>query len=111
IRIAGDVAGERAHVRHDDGLAPLRGRAANAPAEFDLQASGGADVRADDEAVAANAVEAGPEERLEAMREDGVDRGHERDVVERRPSLVAPDGGDGVVALLVGRSLHARALR
>src|SRR5436305_632380 len=99
IRIARNVAGERTHVGDDDRLAPLRRRAADAAAEFDLQAADRADVRADDEAIAADAVEAGPEERLEAMRQDGVDRGHERDVVERLAAFVAPDGGDGVVAL------------
>src|ERR1043165_2909874 len=111
IWIAGDVAGERVDVGHDDRLAPLRGRAADAAAELDLQAADGADVRADDEVVAADAVEAGPEKGLEAMREYGVDRGHERDVVERLAAFVAPDGGDRVVALVVRRSLHARALR
>src|SRR5438067_13806793 len=101
------MAGKLADVGDDQRLAPRRRRAADAAPQLDLQTADRADVRTDDQTIAANAIEAGPEEMIEAVREDGVDRGHERDLVERVAAFVAPDGGDGVVALVVRLLLHA----
>src|SRR5207247_1201847 len=88
IRIAGDVAGKPTHVLHDDGLPPLRRGSANSAADLDLQTTNCADIRSDDETVAAQAIETRPEELRKPVGEDGVDRGHQSDVVEALASLI-----------------------
>src|SRR5205823_11472551 len=85
--------------RNDDRLTPLGGSPANAAAEFDLQASDGSDVRTDDEAIATDAIKAGPEKMRKPIRENGIDRRHERDVIERDTSFITPDRGNRVEAL------------
>jgi hypothetical protein len=101
IRIAGDVSGELMHVRNDERLSLRGGGPANALAHLDLQATDGPDVRADDQAIAGQAIKAGPEVVVEFVGEDGVDRRHQRDVVESRPAFISPDGDDRIVAFVV----------
>src|SRR5258708_18059562 len=105
------MAGELTHVRHDYRLAALCSGAADAAAEFDLQTADRADVRSDHEAVAADAVEAGPEEVRKLVSEDRIDRRHQRDLVEGRAPFLTPDGDDGFVRVFVCSGLVQSLIR
>src|SRR5260370_21496354 len=101
-----DVSRKFGRVGNDDRLAPPGRGPADAAAEFDQQASNGSNVRSNHQAIAANAIETGPEEMRKSIRQNRIDRRHQRDVVECLAAFVTPDGGNGVIAPVVVSGLH-----
>ena len=110
------MARERVHVRHDEGLAPGRGRAADTLPERDAHARRLALEWPQHELLAAQQVEAAPVDPLERVREQPGGVGEVRDRVrlalEERLERAGKRGVEGRLgeAAVDRRLEHARIL-